>query len=193
VRTDKIATEREYCFLPDYVAKSLDLSKNNEINQNLVILSQPILNGSAPKEIGFFENTPLILGWVLLFLSFGFAHTDSLPSKIYNTLIFALVGLGGILLGYEWFFTEHSVTKFNFNILWLNPLFLVYAFVWNRPSKLQLQLRKFLRTSIFLVFIVHFFTGQNFHFASVLMMIALFVHLKSIHIFSNSRSFIIRS
>ena len=82
VRTDKIATEREYCFLPDYVAKSLDLSKNNEINQNLVILSQPILNGSASKEISFFENTPLILGWVLLFLSFGFAHTDSLPSKI---------------------------------------------------------------------------------------------------------------
>jgi hypothetical protein len=193
VRTDKIATEREYCFLPDYVAKSLDLSKNTEINQNLVILSQPILAGSTNTELGFFENTPVLLGWVLLFLSFGFAHTDSLPSKIYNTLIFALVGLGGILLGYEWFFTEHSVTKFNFNLLWLNPLFLVYAFVWNRPSKLQLQLRKFLRLSIFLVLIAYFVVGQNFHFASVLMMIALFVHLKSIHIFSNSRSFIIRS
>lgn len=193
VRTDKIATEREYCFLPDYVAKSLDLSKNTEINQNLVILSQPILAGSTNAELGFFENTPVLLGWILLFLSFGFAHTNSLPSKIYNTLIFALVGLGGILLGYEWFFTEHSVTKFNFNLLWLNPLFLVYAFVWNRPSKLQLQLRKFFRLSIFLVLIAHFVAGQNFHFASVLMMIALFVHLKSIHIFSNSRSFIIRS
>lgn len=193
VRTDKTATEKEYCFLPDYVAKSLDLSKNNEINQNLVILSQTILNGSVSKELGFFENTPVLLGWILLFLSFGFAHSDTLASRIYNTAVFILVGLGGVLLGYEWFFTEHSVTKFNFNMLWLNPLFLIYAFVWNKPSKLQMQLRKFLRTSIFMVLIVHFFVGQNFHFASVLIMIALFVHLKSFHIFSNSRSFIIRS
>jgi hypothetical protein len=51
------------------------------------------------------------------------------------------LGVLGIVLFVMWFFTGHTTTKWNFNILWANPLLLALAFV--RLKAVKSWIRKY--------------------------------------------------
>jgi hypothetical protein len=43
-------------------------------------------------------------------------------TKWLDILLFSTTGVIGLLIAFLWFFTEHTVTGSNWNILWANPL-----------------------------------------------------------------------
>ena len=57
-------------------------------------------------------------------------------------------GLLGIVLLIMWFLTDHTTTKWNFNVLWANPLLLSLAFV--KMTSLKTWIRKYVFVQLIL-------------------------------------------
>ncbi len=54
--------------------------------------------------------------------------------------LFSVVGLLSIVILVMWFFTIHWCTKWNLNILWLNPLFLYILFRLRKSNRIVLYI-----------------------------------------------------
>ncbi|GGW33572.1 lipoprotein N-acyltransferase Lnb domain-containing protein [Arenibacter certesii] len=127
---DKTASSKEHMFLPDYVMKQLG---NTSLDlQNLVSKEQMILNRKESNTGSNFLTTPLF--WILAFSVFVISITyldfkNKKRSRILDFGLFILTGLAGILLLFLWFFTDHTATVDNFNILWVFPLNTFIAFI----------------------------------------------------------------
>lgn len=174
--TDVKATPRQYCFLPDYVSKSLNLSNNLSLNQRLVLTENTILPSYSYSNYDSIF-TPVLFACILFCLMFYFKGIDSIWNRLLQFLFFFILGIGGLVIGFEWFFTEHSVTKFNFNLLWLNPLSLIYSIfiLFDIKVLFRVQLKKFIGLSAFLALIAYFVTGQCFHKASYIIIVLIII------------------
>ncbi|MDX9801700.1 MAG: DUF4105 domain-containing protein [Spirochaetia bacterium] len=53
--------------------------------------------------------------------------------RIIESSVFLLTGIAGIIISYLWFFSDHTITAANFNLLWCTPLNLILLFTW--PEK----------------------------------------------------------
>jgi hypothetical protein len=132
--TDRKATDKEYTFLPFYVAKALSLSKNG--GQPLIATEILLNPGEERASASPFYLMPYFFGILLIILSVYHKIFNKTWTRIAMGSLFILLGIGGLVLGFEWFFTEHSVTKNNWNIGWLNPISLIFgiAFLINRQG-----------------------------------------------------------
>lgn len=175
ISTDIKATPRQYCFLPDYVSKSLDLSNNKMLNQRLVLVENSILPSYSYAATNFIS--PFLLAFLLFILMFYIKGMYSFWSRIIQFLFFFTLGIGGLVIGFEWFFTEHSVTKFNFNLLWLNPLSLIYSIfiLFDIKIMFRKQMKKFIGLCAFFALMAYFITGQCFHSASYVLIILIII------------------
>ena len=87
---------------------------------------------SAVGKIARLLITPLALFMVLLI---GYSLTISLIKdrqrfhKVFSNCFYVLLGIASLVLLFLWFGTNHIWTKANWNLLWLNPLFLVLPFL----------------------------------------------------------------
>gem|GEM_PF-4502436 len=89
-------------------------------------------------------------------------------------------GIVGILVFSLWFFTDHTATALNMNLMWANPLNLIFIFV---------NLKKWWKFFILLLCITLIswpFVPQDFH-ESLLPLIALFIGSALILAFSPSK------
>jgi hypothetical protein len=88
-----------------------------------------------------FPPLALLAGWFLVQL--WCRQQKKLPSpwsswsKVLDFLLFLFVGILGLLIVYLDYFSLHSATKNNLNILWLFPGHLVAAFIilWKRKPR----------------------------------------------------------
>ncbi|MCE2961560.1 MAG: DUF4105 domain-containing protein [Chitinophagales bacterium] len=161
---DRKSTAREYCFLPEFVAKSIGLSQNKDqslvSSESILIPETPRLKSSfawiwSPTAIAFFL--------LIIVVYLKFRPTTWTPS--FFGLFFVILGIGGLVIGFEWFFTEHSVTKNNWNLLWLNPLFIPYGFALFR-NKEWINYKKIVGLCLALSLINAIFEFQAIHAAS---------------------------
>lgn len=124
---DKPPTEKQKTFLPYYLSQYLN---------NCTIDKKPLIKKASVvvQDTTDYKPTPLLLTpkfifWVLfalmLLFTLRFRH---LPWLIADRLWFVTMGLVGMLVFLLWFATDHDATVNNWNLLWANPLFLVYAF-----------------------------------------------------------------
>ena len=126
---DKTATPYQHMFLPAYVMEQME---NTELNgKPLVKRNRTILDTHFPSQSPVFTITPLF--WLLLLLAFTGTITyidyrNKTRSRRLDFFLFLSSGLAGCLLFFLWFFTDHTATVNNFNLLWLFPLNLVAAF-----------------------------------------------------------------
>ena len=67
------------------------------------------------------------------------SYVRPLFRKIGNIILFA-TGLISILLCYLWIFPNHTIFRYNIDLLWVNPLLLLVAFF--NPLKTQLKYHK---------------------------------------------------
>ncbi|MBU2903775.1 DUF4105 domain-containing protein [Arenibacter algicola] len=142
---DRTATVKEHMFLPIYVMEQLGnttLSKHN-----LVIRDRSILTSVKKEEQGYFLASPLF--WILAMLLFVLTITyidykNQVRSRILDSILFFVTGLAGVLLIFLWFFTDHTATANNFNILWVFPLNLIVGFTIVRKKKAPNWLPKYL-------------------------------------------------
>lgn len=169
---DKKSTAREYCFLPEFVAKSIALSQNN--GQNLTA-NETILIPETPRVKSSWDWlwSPHMFGMLILLLVVLFKFRLQLWSHIIFGTFFLLLGIGGLVIGFEWFFTEHSVTKNNLNLVWLNPLFIFYGYALLKGKDWK-WLKMFVQVSIGIALISSLINVQDFHVASKIVIWAAF-------------------
>lgn len=166
-KADKITTVRDQMFLPEYLYKNLEKATVN--GQPLVESTELILDYEKENErrqdIPFL--TPMILFGFLFLLEVINTWTEKNQTRPYSfvekydKLWFFILGICGLVLLFMWFGTDHVACSNNFNLLWMNPLFLF-------PS-----LRKKSNGIWILIFCVLLAIGANaifqqMHFASLI-------------------------
>ena len=143
--TDRLAGTEERMFLPYYAMYQFD---NTTLGgQALVARERTILNYPESKYRTVFTLSPLF--WFLLLLSFVLVITyldfkHGTRHRWLDFILFLISGLAGIAILLLWLATDHEVTRYNFNFLWLLPSNVVVAFfLLNRQNKLT-WLKKYL-------------------------------------------------
>lgn len=140
---DKIITDKQKDFLPIYLEKSFenanvvnaDTTSRPLVNETVQILKNNSYTVSNASNSFF---TPLIVALLVLLISLiisiiTFKRTFWL-AKIYDFLLFFITGLCGCLIFFLMYFSVHPCTNPNWNIIWLNPLQLIFAILfWIKP------------------------------------------------------------
>jgi hypothetical protein len=126
---DQPITQKQAMFLPEYLKKAVDSSKDLAVVTQT--LHQSNITIAATKN-----HLPLLtLSIIAIVLALiGFQQKKSLFGKLADSLWLYLTGIIGILLVFMWFFTDHIVCQANYNLLWALPLNIFAAIgVWKKP------------------------------------------------------------
>ncbi len=172
-RIDKVMTDNDVMFLPDYLRDGLAGATNNGIK--VADAPKIILPGSKPVQAG--ANIPMLLTCSLLLLTLAGVGIKKLHvlGRIMSTLLLFVSGLLGALILTMWFATDHQGCANNYNILWAMPVNLILAFA--KPVKKD----KYAVLAILMIavsFLMHVLNVQGL----VLELMPLMLALMAIHI-----------
>ena len=126
---DKEASPEQHMFLPDYVR--LQMAEATLDNNPLIRKENDLLNVNAPAKETLFFATPLFWMLLALVLIGGCTWRDyknNSRSRWLDFILFLSTGIIGLLIVFLWFFTNHTATVSNFNMLWAFVPNLVLAF-----------------------------------------------------------------
>ena len=121
---DKVTTKEEQLFLPSYVY--LHFKNATVDNQPLIKNSTAIYtskHGKNYKKVGILN--PFFVMSLIAILIVYITYRDfkaGKQSKWLDILLFTITGFAGLLLVFLWFGTDHSATRYNYNLLWAFPL-----------------------------------------------------------------------
>ncbi len=136
---DKIITDRQKDFLPQYLMNAYQGAtiEGDSISRQLV-LSKSTLLEAAPlsKDI---PVKPMHVGILLLIITIGisiytYKTKEFNVAKIFDSILFLVAGIAGCIIFFLMFFSEHPCTYPNWNIVWLNPLQFIVAFLFFAKS-----------------------------------------------------------
>lgn len=126
---DEKASDWSATFLPDYLLLSFDKATIGSlplVKEKKTVLTAPVL------ERGSFLGSPLfifsLLALVVLWLSFSASSSAQRTLNIFDTVFFLLLGIVGCLLAVLWIIRIDTVCRNNYNLLWLVPTHLPFAF-----------------------------------------------------------------
>ena len=138
--TDRHATKKEYAFLPDYTMEAFANSMivNGNTEKPLVSSTEDLYTPEKEntyKEL--FITSPIviisILSLLLLYKTYKDRKNERLVGFVDSFVLFC-IGCIGILLAFLWFGTEHTTTKWNYNLLWAFPFHLIASFVIRKAT-----------------------------------------------------------
>lgn len=164
---DKEVTKFQSMFLPDYLCWELSDVK---VSGKELVYSQQIFNEVEDENLSY----PILLNPILIFSVLLLIVLIIKSSKI-QLPIFILTGLLGLLIISVWLITEHSELKGNFNLLWCNPLYLIFLFPL-KNNKFKLYLSIVLQTMIIGIIIVWISNIQSFEFAFIPVVLILSIY-----------------
>lgn len=157
---DRPASSKEYLFLPEYVQFAFAKArlKTPAGYQSLVKKTNDIYTPETPLDTSTpFLLSPLfilgILSILILYKTYKDYKNKRKISK-FDSILFFILGLIGLLLVLLWFATDHTATKWNYNLLWAFPLQLVAAFVIAKKNPPQWVYPYMKLLCILLVFLV---------------------------------------
>ncbi len=156
---DRIADSRSAMFLPDYIFTILNetyLVSDGE-KKKIVGQSNPLLKFETPVNRTDFTThcSPALVFWILFVVWAMITIIEIKSGKVHrfcDSLLLFLSGLLGVVFIFMWFFTEHTVTAWNLNLLWALPSHLVAAFM-TRSKKLFWQ-KYFIIASVFTLIVL---------------------------------------
>jgi len=139
-RLDKVASEKEYMYLPDYVYTGFKNATviHNGVKEKLVKKEHTLLKY---KELRVPVETfnPFLLFSLLMCIGLWITYSDikkQRRTKWLDFLLFFSTGLLGALILFLWFFTNHSTAPNNYNFLWaFAPNLLVAFYSLQKHSK----------------------------------------------------------
>lgn len=142
-KLDKVATNEDYMYLPNYIFtifKESTFFVNNQ-PEKLIKRNDILLEFKEIKQsIGVLN--PFLIFSILSAIGLFITYLDFKKQKKNKWLDFILLfstGIVGVLLVFLWFFTNHSTTQNNFNVLWAFAPNIIVAFMM-----LKSQQRKWL-------------------------------------------------
>lgn len=163
-KADCEASLENQMFLPDRLMSVMTESKL--ITPPHYIMSFPPEKEARAKAPWFTPNLVIIFIFIVLLL---YSFKSPLVFTWLKRTIYFLAFLGGCLIIFLWFFTDHQATKMNWNLLWLNPLYIMLLFgKWKRPIAL------FLISMVLLGSLSYIFDGlQMMKFCSIYLVLLL--------------------
>ncbi|MCW3805762.1 DUF4105 domain-containing protein [Plebeiibacterium marinum] len=154
---DKIATPKESTFLPDFLMEVLNNSEisSTDNSRDLIAKTNILLEKDLTKTGDNFRITPIFCAWMLLILvllgSF-LINKAHFAWNIFDRILFGVCGLIGLLILYLWLATDHQVTRYNMNILWSFPSFIIIAlFNWKSNKNKKLLWVNLVLVTIFII------------------------------------------
>ena len=132
-RVDNEITFQQEMFLPFLLEKNLAQYKIASTGEPLLKEPAELLAQKESEEtlMGVLKKylfSPLAL-FVLLLVGYSVAvslvKNKQKFHSIFSNILYVIFGIAGLLLLFMWAGTNHIWTKANWNLLWLNPLFLV--------------------------------------------------------------------
>lgn len=135
---DQIANFEEQMFLPEYLSDNMSHTYKTKVDGSRKMLLGPSIllvpeRKEKDKQAGI---SPLVLFYFLLtavlLLTLLVKRSKVLDGLDY--LFFSGIGLLGLLLVFMWFGTDHQAMSGNYNLLWANPLGIIFLFLVNRKK-----------------------------------------------------------
>lgn len=125
---DQPVNNKEAIFLPKGLSEALGNYQLVDTTQSILGAKKVIVQSTEAKFTNWAFFQPIYSLSILLLL-FIFLIKFRLISTKFIHFIYVLFGLGGLLLLFLWFGTRHDATQMNFNLLWLNPVYLLIPFL----------------------------------------------------------------
>ena len=127
IPADQTADFKGEMFLPDHLSNNFTFGKLRN-STPLVNTGKIIIPRKKPSTLGSWRITPLLLFWVLCgIVSLFFLIKNNTFTKVFDFILFLLLGLSGILFIFMWVATDHEVCHQNLNMLWMNPFHIILA------------------------------------------------------------------
>ena len=149
--TDQKTDTYEQMFLPEYMFNAFAAATHNDqsiIRQthDVFIPDQPAISPPGPL-------TPMVVCCLVLALSLLFCFVKK-GAKIFDVSLFGIAGLVGIVVFMLWFFTDHTNTRNNLNIIWALPTHFFMAFSLLKRERSRLTRKYFLLTAVISVLLL---------------------------------------
>lgn len=162
LKADAAAAPYNRAFLPDYLDSLLmHPAANGLVLATDIIVPDSVLTSKAPM-VG---PVSAALGLLSIYLLISAVELRKRVKYVRaDRLLLLVTGLCGLLMFYLWFFTDHQVTAWNFNLLWAMPTNLGLLFVLKSTAK-RLWLRYWCRMTFVMsavVFCFGYFSPQYF-------------------------------
>lgn len=178
-KLDKTANLQQYMYLPDYV---YTIFKNSTVyfknqKQPLVKKEELLLDFPNRKQSIPFIS-PLLVFSIIALLGIFITYRDNKNqkrTKWLDTILLITTGLVGFLIVFLWFFTDHSTTPNNFNVLWAFVPNLFVVFLLNKDKKWLSTYFIFLLFLLVIIPIIWITNIQHFPIAVIPLLILLFV------------------
>ncbi len=156
-KLDQKISAKQYMYLPDYVFKAFDKSQkiSQESSVSLIKNNVTILDFDE-KQIQIIWLNPFFVFSMLLLITIVVTYYDQKKNKRSRWLDFILFfcsGFVGIIISFLWFFTDHSTTPNNFNLLWAFFPNLLVSFLLLK-KKIPSRILTYFKWYIILLFIV---------------------------------------
>lgn len=177
---DKPISLRQKMFLPVYLKEALGetyIVRNDSVNAPIVSDSKVIIDKTG-KDRRFSEwniGSPLPISFALIIISIFISMIQyntigkTKLQKIFDSILFGVVGVGGAIIFFMMFFSEHPATSSNWNFVWMNLFALVIPlFVWLKPMKNVVNIYHFINfVALSLFLLLWWFIPQQLPIASI--------------------------
>lgn len=135
---DKVLTDNEYMYLPDYINKAFEVAEiRNDSAWVPSVYEERIILATRPMDYPMPWFTPtvafslvLLLGILLLVIQLK----KGWRFRAFDFILFFFIGTIGLLLFLLSVATDHNAAANNFNILWAFPFHLIAAFALLRKN-----------------------------------------------------------
>lgn len=196
LEADKTTTVNESMFLPEVLMtefQSAQVSNVNGSNRKLVYVTNILVDSNQPDIIVTpWYLKPITFSMILLIVGAIITLWDNKRKRQYkpfDTALFILTGLGGLIIFYLMMFSSHPLVKYNLNLLWLNPLNLVVAVIlWIRPLRAYLFAYEFLNLGLLVGALFAFaLSAQAFNVAAFPLIVLLLMRATSWFAYTKKR------
>lgn len=162
VSADRPTRPWEQMFLPEHMLTAFKYATIESDNGNIPLMQAPtlILKGDEiPKSK--LKNGPILAFTILLLSAVAVSYINikkQRPLWWFDRTLFALVGLLGLVIAFQWFGSDHAVMANNYNLIWAHPIHLLAA-IFITSSKLKSVMRLYfgLNTALMVVLLAAWF------------------------------------
>lgn len=157
---------RAKMFLPSYMLEAFDdakVVKNDSVSYSLVkqknLILEPVTKVSENGE--WVILSPIVVAFALLLLCIIISIfqiiniNNSRFPLLFDSLLFGITGIGGLVLFTLMFFSEHPATNPNWNFVWMNIFALIFAILfWVKSAKQVVFIYHFINFAVLTLFIL---------------------------------------
>ena len=161
---DSFASPSQSMFLPEALMTEFQQAQiylSNGQTKKLVSDKNILVNKNAVSGTSSgWSIKPLTVSLILLIIGTLITIWDLFRRrhyKLFDSFLYIVTGLGGLIAAYLMFFSTHPLVKMNLNLLWLNPLNLVVGILmWNRKLRIPLFFYQFLNIMFLVGYLIAF-------------------------------------